>query len=289
VLLVSWLISRSIRSVKTSALLSALVWQGCSETTDLVLRPEGEVDASVARDADSDKSEVSPITDSANASDAADVIVDACKTCSGSIVLNLSNAVTSMLWGGDGGRQFPPDRCGVGEAVVGYQGTVNGNTLVNNDAAVAVIGSIQAMCGRLLSDDSATTVTWVQSASLPVRGTPTTMFWFAQCNTDEVVVALKGGYGDAFDQIDVICGKIQLAPATGGKVVTVDPTAGRLVGQAGGDGFGATYDFSCGKDKIVIGSVVHAGLLIDAFGVICATPTFVPFDGGSKCCALGMD
>jgi len=248
------------------------------------------VDASVVRDADSDQSEVSPIADSANASDAADVIVDACKTCSGTIVLT-DPLQSPMLWGGDGGRQFPPDRCGAGEAVVGYLGTINGNALVNNDAAVAVIGSIQTICGHLLSDDAATTVTWAPSTfpSLPARGTATTMLWSVQCNTDEVVVALKGGYGDAFDQIDVICGKIQLSPANGGKVVTVDPTAGRLVGHAGGDGFSATYDFSCGSNKIVTGSVVHAGALIDAFGVICATPTFVPFDGGSRCCALGMD
>jgi hypothetical protein len=170
--------------------------------------------------------------------------------------------------GGDGGTAYT-DLCPGNQAVIGYQGFVTGPEI-----GLTIIGAIQGVCGELsLGGGSVTTDA---GATLPMRGTTQDVPWTQMCPADEVVVGFSGRSGAALDQVAFECAPwtasndVDGGALSAGTIVTLTP--------AGGDG-GSPYEDTCPSGQLARGSNLRAGNWVDAFGLVCGTPTLVS-DGG---------
>ncbi len=172
--------------------------------------------------------------------------------------------------GGDGGRPFA-DLCPEGEAVIGYRG------YLAVPPGLTIVGVIQTMCGSLsLNPSSPGQVTTTEGPVSPERGASQEGgAWMRTCPANEVVVGFVGRSGRYLDQVAFECAAWTLDPDAGGMFAMGTPAT---LEAAGGDG-GSPYEASCPSGQLARGSFGRSGLWVDAFGLLCGTPT-LSGDGG---------
>jgi hypothetical protein len=160
------------------------------------------------------------------------------------------------------------DVCPGNQAVIGYQGFVTGP-----EVGAVLVGAIQTVCGQLsLGTTPSGQLTTAAGATLPVRGSTQDSPWTQMCPADEVVVGFSGRSGAALDQVAFACAPWTVSNGVLSAGAEVTLTA------AGGDG-GTPYQDGCPAGQLARGSNLRSGAWIDAFGLVCGTPS-LSADGG---------
>src|SRR5580658_5309355 len=231
--------------------------------------------------------------------------------------VSLLGQSSTMEHGGSGGVPYA-DTCRNDQAVTGYAGSLATATVLvsSNGTTVTVqtliIGSIQTVCGALTVGADGRLLTSPGDA-LAVRGTEPDagqadggppMSWLEVCPDNEVVIGFSGRTGDYVDQLVFICAEWTFSRIDGGSAGEEEgadgaggagedgaadeggnPSSGWSLGemttlpQAGGQGGSSFTPEMCPPGQMALGSEVHSGVVVDAFGLLCGTPS-VNDDGG---------
>jgi hypothetical protein len=194
-------------------------------------------------------------------------------------VITLNAQSTTVEHGGPGGLPYL-DYCPPNQAVLGYQGCLGTASVTVTPPPVTtdtpVVGCIQTLCGTLALDgDAGDQVATALGAALAVRGQGQGAAWAQICPADQVIVGFSGRTGSYVDQLAFRCTHFSRSLDDAGTWMTTAPTD---LSPAGGDGGGPFSVESCPAGQMAIGSTIHAGALVDAFGLICGAPTLS--DGG---------
>jgi hypothetical protein len=173
----------------------------------------------------------------------------------------------SALQSPSAGGAVYSDLCPADQLLIGFKGTV--------DAAggMTYLRSVQGVCGTLsVTGSGPYKVNVTQAGQLSVRQTASAVAQSVTCPANQVIVGFGGRSGGFIDALDFRC-----APLTIGGMspsYTLGPgsisTTGIIGGATGGSAFA---DIDCGAGKVAVGQAPHAGAAIDAFGLVCASPT----------------
>jgi hypothetical protein len=239
------------------------------ETNGIVLRRVPEVDASI-------DSQVAPVDATTE---------EACPACPRGVVLG--DETTTLQPGGEGGTPYL-DVCPEGQAVVGYNGSLNPNALMKDGMPITIIGSIQTVCGRLSVDHPAATFATVTAGDTLASRPQKASTWRSVCPENKVVIGFLSGSGVAFDQVAFQCTQLRVAKGPSGDVLSPDMSTIQLLPANGGDAGSSMSSESCPDGKIAQGSNIRAGAWVDAFGLSCATASIVPVDAGACCTTTAL-
>ncbi len=111
-----------------------------------------------------------------------------------------------------------------------------------------------------------------------MRGASQTSPWVSMCPADEVVVGFTGTSGSGFDQVAFVCAPLSAPEAGAGDPLSIGPTT--TLASVGGSGSDA-YQDACPSGQVARGSNSRSGEWVDAFGLVCGTPT-LSLDGGGS-------
>lgn len=185
---------------------------------------------------------------------------DSCAPASGCAHLGTTGMVGTVLRGNVAGGMLFPDTCPAGQVMVGIVGEVGGS-----------FDKIGVVCG-LPSVSPSLGVSIAAGASLPLRGTSPNTPVSASCPADQMLVGFGGRAGSLFDEIALRCAPVTTPFASGAYTVTIGTIA--AVAAVGGTSSGGGFaDTDCPAGDVAIGANIRGGGSIDAFGLICATPT----------------
>jgi hypothetical protein len=179
----------------------------------------------------------------------------------------MATAVQAPSTGGNAFNQT----CAADEVVVGFMGTVDAP-----DASMNWLRGFQAICGTLtITGTGPYNVRTTRAETLPQPGAgmgSTTQGRL--CATDQVVVGFSGKAGSYIDQLDFICAPLAISGASPTFTLSVGAPSAPLapLGGPGGQPFAA---IPCGPDQVAVGDTGHASQAVDAFGLLCSTPSLV--------------
>jgi hypothetical protein len=170
-----------------------------------------------------------------------------------------------------GGNPFL-DMCAANEVIVGFTGTVD-----EVDGSVSYLRSFRAECSALsiaAESNMSYRVTLVPAETLPVRGLSGAVTQTRRCGANEMVVGYGGRSGLYIDQISILCAPLLVSGSAPNFTLSTGPAGGSSngIGGPGGEAFDTT---ACPVGQIAVGDQGRAGAAIDAFGLLCATPSLV--------------
>lgn len=182
---------------------------------------------------------------------------DTCLAVGGCVRLSLGAGADTPLRGNTSGGTLFRDTCPPGEVMIGLDGTVG-----------ASFDQMQVVCGvPSLSADLV--VTLGAGTTLPMRGTTQNTPISSRCPSNQMVVGFVGRAGALIDQITLSC-----APLIVDQNATLAaPGAITALAPAGGTGGNLFDDTPCPSGQVSVGANIRGGGSIDAFGIICGTPT----------------
>jgi hypothetical protein len=166
-----------------------------------------------------------------------------------------------------GGSAFSQP-CAANEVIIGYTGTIDAP-----DAAMNQLRSFQAVCASLsVSGTTSFAVHTTTKEILPVVGTmPGASQQTEMCPTDQIVVGFSGRSGSDIDQIVALCAPFKITGSSPSYTLSLGTeTANLPVGGPGGNPFAAIH---CPSGQVAMGDEGRAAFTINAFGLLCATPT----------------
>jgi hypothetical protein len=169
-----------------------------------------------------------------------------------------------------GGTAFN-QTCSSNEVVVGFQGSVD-----PPDAAINWLRGFQAICGKLtITGTGPYNVQTTRAETLPAPSSSMgSMTQQRLCPADQMVVGFGGKSGGYIDHLDFICAPLTIAGASPTFTLAVGASSPPLasLGGPGGQPFTA---IRCGPNQIAVGDAGRSSQFVDAFGLICATPSLV--------------
>jgi hypothetical protein len=186
------------------------------------------------------------------------------------VTVNPVSAPTALASPSTGGTAFSQN-CATNEVVIGFKGTVD-----PPDAATNWLRGFQAICGSLSITGTTTfSVHTTQAETLPQPGTgvgSTTQT--RTCAANQMVVGFSGQSGGYMDQLDFICAPLNIGGTSPNYTLTVGTPSAPLqfLGGPGGSPFAA---INCPAGQIAVGDTGRAGGFVDAFGLLCSTPSLV--------------
>jgi hypothetical protein len=170
-------------------------------------------------------------------------------------------------FGGQGGKPAT-DMCPAGQVLIGYV------VYESASPAPSVVGKLRGLCGVVSVDSANCQVTISAGAMLPLHGAfsdmpPVTL----SCPANQMVVGITGRAGANLDQIGFGCAPLLLSKVVATYQTSVGATT--WLSTVGGPG-GNAYQRVCPAGQVSTGADVHAGQVIDAFGLYCSAPVLVP-------------
>jgi hypothetical protein len=167
------------------------------------------------------------------------------------------------------------DACPNGEALIGFQGSID-------DVGVVLVSSIQGFCGKLaIASPTATDVSVTANSVLPERGTATAASWTQMCPRDQVVVGFYGRSGLGLDQVGFDCARVRVSRGDAGDyALSVDTTISELSPPNGGNG-GSAFRAPCAAGQVARVANVNIEQWVHAFGLTCSTPSVAASDAAT--------
>jgi hypothetical protein len=160
--------------------------------------------------------------------------------------------------------------CATDEVVIGYTGTTD-----SPDAAMNQLRTFRAVCASLsISGIDTFAVNTTSKEILPVVGTmPGADQQTQLCPNDQVVIGFAGKSGSDIDQIVLLCAPLTIARAGSSYALSLGSETSRPpLGGPGGSPFAAIH---CPAGQVATGNEGRAAFTINAFGLLCGTPTLV--------------
>jgi hypothetical protein len=191
-----------------------------------------------------------------------------CPSCEGVIVMK--DRWTGPQHGDPNTGTAYADDCPENQVVTGYRGSLL-------DPPASDLSSVLTLCGELaIGTAGVGEVQVLHIGTLPERGRHTSATWEQSCPANSIVTGVIGHSGAVVDQIKFQCSRLILS-GTGseGYVVSLDPAMIELNPPIGGTG-GSPFQVSCPIGQVTRGSNVRAQDSVNAFGLICGTPSFAP-------------
>jgi hypothetical protein len=185
---------------------------------------------------------------------------DSCAPASGCAHLGTTGMADTALRGNAAGGTLYADICPAGEVMVGIAGQVGGS-----------FDKIGVVCG-IPSVSTTLSVSIAAGTSLTLRGTNTNTPVAASCPANQMLVGFAGRAAGLFDEIALRCAPVTTPFAGSTYTVTIGSIA--AVAAVGGSSSGGAFaDTDCAAGQVAIGANIRAGGSVDAFGLICGTPT----------------
>jgi hypothetical protein len=155
------------------------------------------------------------------------------------------------------------DDCPAGQVPIGFHAELGDS-----------VDGLAVVCGTLVLDLNAQTVTVAAGDSLPLRGGPNATQVEPRCPADTVLVGFSGRVGALIDRVDLQCAGVTLAgDAPTFSLVIEDAVDGDGFGGNGGAAFAPT---ACGAGEVARGVTINAGSLINNLALRCSTLTLNP-------------
>jgi hypothetical protein len=189
-----------------------------------------------------------------------------CSVCRGVIVVK-DRSTSSQHGGLDAGTPYS-DECPDNQVITGFRGTLA-------DAPASTVSSLVALCGELVAGGAEVgEIPIVHAGTLPERGKRTGSTWEQSCPANAVVTGFSGRAGSALDQVKFQCSRLLLSRTSADRyALSLDPATIELNPPIGGAG-GSPFQAGCPPGQVARGSNVRASDSVDAFGLICGTPSF---------------
>jgi hypothetical protein len=185
----------------------------------------------------------------------------------------LDGLATTTPRGGTTGAGYV-DVCPADGVLVGYGGTLQDLPVTVNgvDSAIRIIGSLRATCAAVALAGPGGLVITPTGDPLPARGNETDpAVWSQTCPPGEVIVGVDSQAGLFVDQVSFVCGRLDVVSSPSGPALTV--SADSALAPNGGDG-GNVFQDRCPQGLVARGHDLRSGGWIDAFALVCGTPTF---------------
>jgi hypothetical protein len=172
-----------------------------------------------------------------------------------------------------GGTAFS-QTCATNEVVIGFKGTVD-----PPDASTNWLRGFQAICGSLTVTGTTTfSVHTTQAETLPQPPPNTGMGSTTQtrmCAANQMVVGFTGQSGGYMDQLDFICAPLVIGGTAPSYTLTIGTPSAALAPLGGPGGTPFTTPIDCPAGMVAVGPAGRAGGFVDAFGLVCSTPSLV--------------
>ncbi len=190
------------------------------------------------------------------------VVSDSAAPCSGGVALG------GPTLGPLHGSVMPVwmDTCPDGEAIIGYVGSTGGK----------FVETLQTSCGRLsfIQAGSSCRVSVSPGTVMPLRGNPNgSSPWVLACPTDQVMVVAEGQSGGRIDQLGIECAP--LVVSSSGGVLQLSIGSLTVIAPEGGPS-GTAFRDPCPPNQIATGTNSSYNAWIQAYQVVCSTPTLLP-------------
>ena len=196
---------------------------------------------------------------------------DATKTAPVGIALGDSVPTAQTRGASDGGIAFD-QTCLSNLVLMGFNGTIDGP--VSNKPFV-IPDTLQGLCGKVSIEGSGPyQVVTTLVTTLDTRGlTPGSIEQNRMCPTGQVVVGFDWRAGDYIDQLVFRCAPLSILGGDAGFTLSIGTaTPLDLIGGDGGTTWGQS---NCADGQVAVGYAGRSGTVIDAFGLLCATPSLV--------------
>jgi hypothetical protein len=221
--------------------------------------------------ADGFAAEASDVGDAAGVSDASDgnAIIDAPPLRPTGVTLGALITATQYEIPSNGGNPFN-DTCPPNQVLIGFNGTV-----ASIDGGQSPIATVQGVCGTLSVTSTEPYQVKVATANtLPMRWVTAAVPVSAMCPADQIVVGFGGRYGQFVDGLDFRCAPLVIAGTSPALTLSVGATT---TTSTIGSATGATpfTPIFCPNNQVAVSQLPHAGALIDAFALACATPSLL--------------
>jgi hypothetical protein len=184
-----------------------------------------------------------------------------------SIVIN--GSTETDRFGNNGGEQYI-DICPMNQVLIGYRISGHGLDFPRDESSYVTY--VQAICGQLIMRPDGTDRIWISGGEvLDARGAghnPLLVF----CPPDEVIVGFSGRAGSSVDRLQFRCARLSAEGIPPTSIKVGEPRPLEPIGGTGGDVISA----DCEPGQVARGHHVRSGSWLDAFGLVCGTPSFVP-------------
>jgi hypothetical protein len=202
----------------------------------------------------------------AGGSGGSDAGANSCPGCPAPVGFGLSGTTATTYIGGPGAELFP-DLCPDDEVVIGYAGYGG-----NDGTGSTYLQRLAAICGKVTVSAAAPySITITESRQLPMRGQGGSVAFRTTCPPDEVIVGFDSKSGNYFMELSILCAPLAVTSGPGGYALALGPaTPEAAVGGPDGQKQPRT---PCPAGQIARGNRMHAGLVVNAFSMACATPS----------------
>jgi hypothetical protein len=182
----------------------------------------------------------------------------------------VSSGGTTSTYGGTGGTRYPDD-CGAGAVLVGYQGW---KTFYLDSTTEQYLIGLQAVCGRLRVPAGTTAVETVSDVMLSVRGRAEAQAWQAMCPGGQALVGFTAHLdAGTVENLQFRCAPLAVAAAPPGAMTVGVATALPWSGQRTS---GPDVTTTCPAGQVGRGHIARVGSFIDAYQMVCGTPSVAP-------------
>jgi hypothetical protein len=189
------------------------------------------------------------------------------------VTVNPASTATALAAPSAGGGAFN-QTCATNEVVIGFMGQVD-----PPDAATNWLRNFQAICGSLSVTGTTTfSVRTTQAETLPIPPTNTGVGSTTQtrmCPANQMVVSFNGRQGGYIDQLIFTCAPLTIGGASPNFTLSIGAPSAPLTPLGGPGGSPFANAINCPANEVAVGDTGRAGGFIDAFGLLCSTPSLV--------------
>jgi hypothetical protein len=177
---------------------------------------------------------------------------------------------TVQVVGTPGGGSPFSETCPTDQVLIGFNGTSD----LPNAGAFPYADTLEGVCGTIsISGSSPYAITITRTGMLTRQGDPGPIVQNRICQAGQIIVGFDWRTGMYVDQLTFRCAPLTIA--NDGASFKLSIGAATALSPIGGSGGTAVGQTNCPDGQIATGNVGRQGQLIDAFGLLCATPSLV--------------
>jgi hypothetical protein len=177
---------------------------------------------------------------------------------------------TAQVAGTSGGGSPFSETCPTNQVLIGF----NGTTDLPSAGAFPYADTVEGVCGTIsISGSSSYVITTTRTGTLVRQGDPRDVVQNRLCPAGQIIVGFDWRTGMYVDQLTFRCAPLTIDNDGASFKLSIGAATALLpIGGSGGTAVGQT---NCPDGQVATGNLGRQGQLIDAFGLLCATPSLV--------------